>query len=40
MTVRSEISLSNVGGIEHNNLVSIVDIDTNELTKTPPYTMK
>ena len=36
MAVRSEIILSNLGGIEHNNLVNIVDIDTNELTKMPP----
>ena len=26
--LRSEIILSNLGGIEHNNLVNIVDIDT------------
>ena len=36
MAVLSEIILSNLGGIEHNNLVNIVDIDTNELTEIPP----
>ena len=36
MTVRSEIILSNLGGIEHNNLVNILDMDTNELLEMPP----
>ena len=36
MAVRSEIFLSNLGGIEHNNLVNIVDIGTNKLTEMPP----
>ena len=36
MAERSEIILSNLGGIGHNNLVNIVDIDTNELTEMPP----
>ena len=36
MAVRSEIILSNLGGIEHNNLGNIVDIETNELTEMPP----
>ena len=36
MAERSEIILSNLGGIEHNNLVNILDIDTNELTEMPP----
>ena len=36
MAERSEKILSNLGGIAHNNLVNIVDIDTNELTEMPP----
>ena len=37
MTIQlSETILSNLGGIEHNNLISILDIDTNEITQMPP----
>ena len=35
-TQLSETILSNLGGIEHNNLMSILDIDTNEITQIPP----
>ena len=35
-TERSETILSNLGGIEHNNLISILDIDTNEIIQMPP----
>ena len=35
-TQLSETILSNLGGIEHNNLISILDIDTNEITQMPP----
>ena len=35
-TQRSESILSNMGGIEHNNLMSILDIDTNEIIQMPP----
>ena len=34
-TQLSETILSNLGGIEHN-LISILDIDTNEITQMPP----
>ena len=30
-TELSETILSNLGGIEHNNLIIILDIDTNEI---------
>ena len=30
-TELSEIFLSNLGGIEYNNLITILDIDTNEI---------
>ena len=35
-TERSETILSNLGGIEHNNLINILDIDTNEIIQMPP----
>ena len=35
-TQLSETILSNLGGIEQNNLISILDIDTNEITQIPP----
>ena len=35
-TQLSETMLSNLGGIEQNNLISILDIDTNEVTQMPP----
>ena len=35
-TQQSETILLNLGGIEHNNLISILDIDTNEITQMPP----
>ena len=35
-TQLSETILSNLGGIEQNNLISILDIDTNEITQMPP----
>ena len=36
-TQLSETILSNLGGIEHNNLISILDIDTNEITQMPYF---
>ena len=35
-TELSETILSNLGGIEHNNLISILDIETNEFIQMPP----
>ena len=35
-TELSETILSNLGGIEHNNLITILDIDTNEIIQIPP----
>ena len=35
-TELSETILSNLGGIEHNNLITILDIDTNEIIQMPP----
>ncbi len=35
-TQLSETILSNLGGLEQNNLISILDIDTNEITQMPP----
>ena len=35
-TELSETILSNLGGIEHNNLISILDIETNEIIQMPP----
>ena len=35
-TELSETILSNLGWIEHNNLISILDIETNEFIQMPP----
>ena len=35
-TELTETILSNLGGIEHNNLISILDIETNEFIQMPP----
>ena len=35
-TQLSETILSNLGGIGQNNLISMLDIDTNEIKQMPP----
>ena len=35
-TELSETILSNLGGIDHNNLISILGIETNEIIQMPP----